>query len=486
MKLLSFEQVNAFSKEYSFVPVSQEVYCDMMTPISLMRKLAEKSEHYFLLESVVNGKDIGRYSFLGYDPRMRVYCKDKKVFYCVNNETKQLEGEPIQVMKRFIKEYRAPKIEGLPTFAGGFVGYFSYEMISLAEPKLVIKESEFPQFDLMFYDRVIAFDHLKQKVCIIANVELEKGRAAYEAALKDIERMAKEVVDQMPIKKCIAQEKVEFSCNMSKEQFCNMVNQVKAHIKEGDVFQTVVSRRFEADYESSLINTYRVMRTINPSPYMYYLKSQDIEIAGVSPETLVKLIDGTLTTFPVAGTRKRGDTVQEDKKLEIELLQDPKELAEHNMLVDLARNDIGRLSELGSVKVEEYMQIHRFSKVMHIASVVTGRLREDKDAMDTITTMLPAGTLSGAPKFRACELIDELEQDPRGVYAGAIGYLDMSGNADVCIGIRTAVKKDNKVYVQAGAGIVADSDPEEEYEESYNKAKAVLEAIMKASEVNGL
>ncbi|MDO5519956.1 MAG: anthranilate synthase component I [bacterium] len=486
MKLLSYEQVNAFGKEYSFVPIGNEIYCDTITPISLMRRLAENASNYFLLESVVNGKSIGRYSFLGYDPKMHIYCKGKQVFCSEKSESRKLEGEPIQVMKQLLKEYKAPKMEEAPTFTGGFVGYCSYEMISLTEPKLVIKESEFPEFDFMFYDRVIAFDHLKQKVCIIANVERKYGRKGYEAAVQEIEKMTQTLYDQMPIKKCMAQEKVEFSCNMTKEQFCTMVHNVKQHIVEGDVFQTVVSRRFEASYKSSLINTYRVMRTINPSPYMYYLKAEDIEIAGVSPETLVKLINGKLTTFPVAGTRKRGNTKQEDQKLEMELLQDPKELAEHNMLVDLARNDIGRLSKLGTVQVEEYMQVHRFSKVMHIASEVTGVLQEDKDAIDTITTMLPAGTLSGAPKFRACEIIDQQEQDGRGVYAGAIGYIDMSGNADVCIGIRTAIKKKDKVYVQAGAGIVADSDPEEEYEESYNKAKAVLEAIQRASEVNGL
>jgi anthranilate synthase component I len=263
-----------------------------------------------------------------------------------------------------------------------------------------------------------------------------------------------------------------------------MVEKTKKYIREGDIFQAVISRRFEADYSSSLLNTYRVLRTTNPSPYMYFIQFEDVQIAGASPETMIKLVDGKLTTFPVAGTRPRGKTKEEDLELEKELLVDEKELSEHNMLVDLARNDVGRIAKYGSVRVEDYMKIHRFSKVMHIASVVTGQLDEKKDGCDTVAALLPAGTLSGAPKFRACEIIDELEPIARGIYGGAIGYLDFSGNLDVCIAIRTAVKKGNKVYVQAGGGIVADSVPEKEYEECANKAGAVMEAIKTASEVD--
>jgi anthranilate synthase component 1 len=272
---------------------------------------------------------------------------------------------------------------------------------------------------------------------------------------------------------------------MSEEAYCDMVEKTKKYIREGDIFQGVVSRRFEADYKGSLINTYRVLRTTNPSPYMYFIGCDDVEIAGTSPETMVRLKDGKLTTFPVAGTRKRGATDEEDNELEVELLADEKECAEHNMLVDLARNDIGRIAEFGSVNVEEYMKIHRFSKVMHIASTVTGQIRKDKDGCDTIGALLPAGTLSGAPKIRACEIIDELEPVARGIYGGAIGYLDFSGNLDVCIAIRTAVKKADKVYVQAGAGIVADSVPANEYMECANKAGAVIDAVKAAWEVNG-
>ena len=276
-----------------------------------------------------------------------------------------------------------------------------------------------------------------------------------------------------------------FTCNLTKEQYCSMVEKTKDYIKEGDIFQGVISRRFETDYEGSLLNSYRVLRTTNPSPYMYYIQLQDMQIAGTSPETMIKLTNGELRTFPVAGTRKRGGGKAEDEALEKELLADEKECAEHNMLVDLARNDIGKIAEYGTVKVDEYMAIHKFSKVMHIASTVIGKLAKEKTCYDTIEALLPAGTLSGAPKFRACEIIDELEPDARGVYGGAIGYLDFSGNLDVCIAIRTAVKKGKKVYVQAGAGVVADSIPEKEYEECANKAGAVIEAMKQTQEVYG-
>jgi anthranilate synthase component 1 len=272
---------------------------------------------------------------------------------------------------------------------------------------------------------------------------------------------------------------------MTKDAYMEMVEKTKHYIREGDIFQGVVSRRFEAKYKDSLLNAYRILRTTNPSPYMYYMHCGDLEIAGSSPETLVKLEHGKLTTFPIAGSRARGLTKESDDALEKELLADAKECAEHNMLVDLARNDIGRIAEYGSVKVEEYMKVNRYSKIMHITSTVTGKLLKDNDCCDTVMAILPAGTLSGAPKFRACEIIDELEPVARGIYGGAIGYIDFSGNLDVCIAIRTAVKMGDKVYVQAGAGIVADSVPELEYEEAANKAQAVIDAILRASEVNG-
>lgn len=482
----SYEELKTYYKDYSLVPVCKEIYSDVITPITLLRKLANVNKNYFLLESVENGAHFGRYSFLGFEPLLRAYCDDGTVMVKSGGIKTAIEGEPLNVLRNLLQQYKSPKLKELPSFTGGFVGYFSYEMIGYSEPKLHIKASEFPEFDLILMDKIIVFDHLKQKIEVIVNAKTEDGREGYEAAVLEIEKMIHLIKDTTPLPQWKAQEDVKFSCSTSKEQYCEMVEKTKEYIREGDIFQGVISRRFEAEYQSSLLNTYRVMRTINPSPYMYFIQIEDIQIAGVSPETMIKLEDGILTTFPVAGSRPRGKTITEDEQLEKELLEDEKELAEHNMLVDLARNDVGRIAKFGSVHVEAYKQIHRFSKIMHIASVVCGELREDKDGVDTISTMLPAGTLSGAPKFRACQIIDELESEPRGVYGGAIGYLDLSGNLDLCIAIRTAVKKQDKVYVQAGAGIVADSVPEKEYEECGNKAKAVLEAIRRAREVNEL
>ncbi|MGN6711641.1 anthranilate synthase component I [Anaerocolumna jejuensis] len=484
--ITSYEEVSKYEAECSLIPVCSEILSDMLTPILLLRRFAGAGDNYFLLESVEGGEHFGRYSFLGLNPSLRLYCKKNKAYQKTGEEIKELPEAPVEALRNLLKKYKAPRIPGMPAFTGGLVGYFSYEMIGYAEPKLKLKESSFHDYDLSLFDKLIVFDHLRQKILVIANYRAKDHRKGYEQALKDIEDMTSLIFADLPLPD-LAPEKIgEFTCNTSKAKYCEMVERTRKYIREGDIFQGVISRRFEADYKGSLLNAYRILRTTNPSPYMYFIQCEDLQIAGVSPETMIKLENGKLTTFPVAGTRPRGKTKEEDIKLEEELLKDEKELSEHNMLVDLARNDVGRIAEYGSVAVEEYMKIHRFSKVMHIASVVTGTLRKDKDSCDTISALLPAGTLSGAPKFRACEIIDELESEARGVYGGAIGYLDFSGNLDVCIAIRTAVKKGNTVYVQAGAGIVADSVPEKEYEECANKAGAVIEAIKRAEEVKDL
>ncbi|MBD5540571.1 MAG: anthranilate synthase component I [Lachnospiraceae bacterium] len=480
-----YEEASRYEKEYNIIPVCREIYADVVTPITLLRKLAQVDSRFFLLESVEGGNRWGRYSFLGVNPLMQISAKDGVVTLRSGAIEQKEEKEPMEALREQLAKFKTPKLSGMPSFTGGFVGHFSYEMIGYAEPKLHLKESEFDDYNLMLFDKVIAYDHLKQKIIVVVNYRSSQGETGYNAATLEIEKIIHMIYDVTALKPEEAQTEVNFTCNTSKEEYCEMVEKTKRYIREGDIFQGVISRRFEAEYHSSLLNTYRVLRTTNPSPYMYFIQCDDLQIAGTSPETMVKLEEGKLTTFPVAGTRKRGKDTKEDEMLEKELLADEKECAEHNMLVDLARNDIGRLAEYGSVTVEEYMKIHRFSKVMHIASVVCGRIREDKDGCDTIATMLPAGTLSGAPKFRACQIIDELEKDARGIYGGAIGYLDFSGNLDVCIAIRTAVKKGDKVYIQAGAGIVADSVPESEYQECANKAGAVIEAVKRASEVNG-
>lgn len=480
-----YEEASRYEKDYNIIPVCREIYADVVTPITLLRKLAQVDSRFFLLESVEGGNRWGRYSFLGVNPLMQISAKDGVVTLKSGAIEQKEQKEPMEALREQLAKFKTPKLPGMPSFTGGFVGHFSYEMIGYAEPKLHLKESEFDDYNLMLFDKVIAYDHLKQKIIVVVNYRSSQGETGYNAATLEIEKIIHMIYDVAALKPEEAQKEVDFTCNTSKEEYCEMVEKTKRYIREGDIFQGVISRRFEAEYHSSLLNTYRVLRTTNPSPYMYFIQCDDLQIAGTSPETMVKLEEGKLTTFPVAGTRKRGKDTKEDEMLEKELLADEKECAEHNMLVDLARNDIGRLAEYGSVTVEEYMKIHRFSKVMHIASVVCGKIRGDKDGCDTIATMLPAGTLSGAPKFRACQIIDELEKDARGIYGGAIGYLDFSGNLDVCIAIRTAVKKGDRVYIQAGAGIVADSVPESEYQECANKAGAVIEAVKRASEVNG-
>lgn len=484
MNTQSFEEIEKFLDDYSMIPICREIYADVITPISLLRKMEAFGKNFFLLESVEGGEKWARYSFLGYEPVLHITCKDGKVTQKSGEIETTTQTDPMDALREQLEKYKSPKIEGMPTFTGGFVGYFGYEMIGYAEPKLNLKTSDVDDYHLMLFDKIIAFDHFRQKIMVIANMKAKDGLQGYNSALLEIEKMIALIHDHSQIPESEVTENVEFRCNVSEEEYCSMVKKTKNYIKEGDIFQGVISRRFEADYKGSLMSAYRVLRTTNPSPYMYFIQSEDMQIAGASPETMVKLVDGKLTTFPVAGTRPRGKTDEEDRELEEGLLKDEKELAEHNMLVDLARNDIGRIAEYGSVHVEEYMKIHRFSKVMHIASTVCGKLREGKDSCNTVSALLPAGTLSGAPKFRACEIIDELEKEPRGVYGGAIGYIDLSGNLDVCIAIRTAVKKGDKVYVQAGAGIVADSVAESEYMECAHKAGAVIDAVKRGNEVN--
>ena len=485
MKTTSYESIEQYLADYSLIPIAKEIYSDVITPITLLRKMEMFDKNFFLLESVEGGEKWARYSFLGYEPVLQVSCKDGVVTQKSGEIETTIETDPMNALRALLEKYKSPQLEDYPTFTGGFVGYFGYNMIGYAEPKLKLTSSDVNDFQLMLFDKIFVFDHLRQKILVIANMKAKDGRQGYHSALLEIEKMIALIENQVPLPKHVKKETVEFKSNMDEEAYCEMVEKTKKYIKEGDIFQGVVSRKFEAEYSGSLLNAYRVLRTTNPSPYIYFIQSEDLQIAGASPETMVKLVHGKLTTFPVAGTRPRGKNDEQDLELEQELLQDEKELAEHNMLVDLARNDIGRIAEYGSVTVEEYMKIHRFSKVMHIASTVCGTLKKEYDACDAVSALLPAGTLSGAPKFRACEIIEELEPESRGIYGGAIGYIDLSGNLDVCIAIRTAVKKGNKVCVQAGAGIVADSVPYNEFMECAHKAGAAIDAVIQGNEVNG-
>ena len=478
------DEILKMAPDYDIIPVCREIYADVITPITLLRKLAAVSKRYYLLESVEGGEKWGRYSFLGFDPVMRVKCSCGKVTIEKDGEeTEKVTDKPLEVLREILKDYKAPRLEGLPPFAGGFVGYFAYAMIGYAEPKLNIKKGTFNDYDMMLFDKVIAYDHLKQKISIIVNMKTDKVMENYGKATAQIQDLANLIRSQQTADIPVSKSKIDFTCNVSKEEYCKLVEKTKEYIVDGDIFQAVISRQFSSPYEGSLINPYRVLRTTNPSPYMVYMHIDDEEIMSTSPETLVRLENGRLTTFPVAGSRPRGTTEEEDQELEADLLSDEKELSEHNMLVDLGRNDLGRISKFDSVEVTKYMMIHKYSKIMHICSQVEGDIRDDCDALSAIESVLPAGTLSGAPKIRACEIIEELESEERGVYGGALGYLDFTGNMDTCIAIRMAVKKDGRVYVQAGGGIVADSIPENEYRESANKAAAVMNAIKAAKEV---
>lgn len=465
-------------KKYNTVPVTIELLSDIRTPTQVMRILMNADDHCYMLESASDNEQWGRYTFLGYKPKMEITCENNiiKIDGKIIDET-----DPETVIRNIISSYKAKRIDSLPPFAGGLVGYFSYDYLKYSEPTLRLdaKNTEnFKDVDLMLFDKVIAFDNFKQKIILIANISLEgdidKNYFTAEKELKEIEFLIR-----------FGQEKQDIGGRLlsdvrplfNKDEYCKMVERTKHHIIEGDIFQLVLSNRLEADFEGSLFNTYRILRTVNPSPYMFYFSGSDMEIAGASPETLVKLQDGILHTFPLAGTRPRGKTAEEDIRLEKELLADQKELAEHNMLVDLGRNDLGKISKFGTVEVEKYHCIQRYSHVMHIGSTVRGEIRDDKDALDAVKAVLPAGTLSGAPKIMACQLINDLENNKRGIYGGAIGYIDFTGNLDTCIAIRLAYKKNGKVFVRSGAGIVADSIAENEHQECLNKAAAVLNSL---------
>ncbi|MDD5021854.1 MAG: anthranilate synthase component I family protein [Endomicrobiaceae bacterium] len=476
----SLDEVNHLLKDYRIIPVSRTIYSDVCTPIEVLKILKSISKHCYMLESLEDSTKWGRYTFLGYDPKLEFTC---------TNGVVNLDGQiintnnPNKYIKQILDEYKSPKFSYLPPFTGGLVGYFSYDYIKYSEPTLNLDandEEKFKDIDLMLFDKVIAFDNLKQEIVLIANVKTDNFEENYNLAIKELDKMADLIKNGKAVEPKPLKIKSDFRYLFSKEEFCNMVDKAKKYIYEGDIFQVVLSNRAEADVEGSLFDTYRVLRMTNPSPYMFYFSSDDIEIAGASPETLVKLNNDTLYTFPLAGTRPRGKTEEEDTKLKRELLSDPKELAEHNMLVDLGRNDLGKISRFGTVLVEKYKTIEAFSHVMHIGSTISSKICEDKSGLDAIEAVLPAGTLSGAPKIRACQIINDLENNKRGIYGGAIGYIDFTGNMDTCIAIRIAFKKNGKVFIRSGAGIVADSVPENEYQECINKAKAVINALKSA------
>lgn len=489
MKQTSMEEVKriAASGDYRRIPVVREIYSDIRTPVEALRAVQNVSSHCFLLESMEDSRQWGRYTFIGYDPVMEISCKDHELTITAGGKMHMHTDHPGIYIRQLVEENRSPRIEGLPTLTGGLVGYFSYDYIQYGEPKLkplAKDEDHVDDMNLMLFDKLICYDNLAQKILLIANVRTDDLETDYRRALMTLDDMEK-TLRSGPLKEITPGHLLEeLKPKLSKKAYCQKVEEIKNYIHEGDIFQLVFSNPMSAAYEGSLFNTYRVLRTTNPSPYMFYLAGDAMEIAGCSPETLVKVENQTVRTFPLAGTRPRGQDKAQDDALTEALLKDPKERAEHNMLVDLGRNDLGRLCAFGSVQVERYMDVLKYSHVMHIGSEVSGRLRPDVQAIDTVDSVLPAGTLSGAPKFRACQLINELEEDRRGLYGGAVGYVDFTGNLDVCIAIRLAYKTNGKVFVRSGAGIVADSVPESEFQECINKAKAVTEALRLAEEVD--
>ncbi len=476
----------AASGSYKVLPVSCEILSDFTTPIETMKILKNVSKHCYMLESASADEKWGRYTFLGFDPKLAITCIGGTMNGVLDaGKQKYVTGDPSDYLRKVLSEYKSPRFSYLPPFTGGLVGYFSFDFLGYSEPSARTNAQDtegFKDVDLMLFDKVIAFDNIHQKIILMVNMPLDEPETNYNKAVWElrqlIDLLRRGEKKREPGGKLLG----EVTPLFDKERFCAMVEKAKHYIREGDIFQIVLSNRLSAPFEGSLLNTYRVLRTINPSPYMFYFSGTDVEVAGASPETLVKLEDGILHTFPLAGTRPRGATEEEDLALEKELLADEKELAEHDMLVDLGRNDLGKISKFGTVQVEKLHSVERFSHVMHIGSTVRGEIREDCDALNAIESVLPAGTLSGAPKIRACQLIGELENNKRGIYGGAIGYIDFTGNMDTCIAIRIAYKKNGKVFVRSGAGIVADSVPEKEYEECLNKARASLRALELAQE----
>ena len=484
----SLEEVRqiAAAGTYDVLPVSTEILSDFTTPIETLRILKNVSKHCFLLESAQADETWERYTFLGFDPKLDITCVGGEINGVLDaGRVKYVTGNPADYLREVLSRYKSPRFDYLPPFTGGLMGYFSYDYLGYSEPsgRVPVEDTEhFRDVDLMLFDQVIAFDHIRQKIILISNMELIDPETNYNKAVWKLKQLRDLLRSGQKKDEPGGHLTGGVTALFDQARFCAMVEKAKDHIREGDIFQIVLSNRLSAPFEGSLLNTYRLLRTINPSPYMFYFSGTDVEVAGASPETLVKLEDGILHTFPLAGTRPRGKTEAEDRALETELLADEKELAEHNMLVDLGRNDLGKISKFGTVQVEKLRSVERFSHVMHIGSTVRGEIRDGCDALDAIAAVLPAGTLSGAPKIRACQLIGALEGNKRGIYGGAIGYIDFTGNMDTCIAIRLVYKKNGTVYVRSGAGIVADSVPETEYQECLNKARAALSALELAQE----
>jgi anthranilate synthase component 1 len=483
VKQTTFDEFVDLAKRATFVPVVKELVADLLTPVSAFLKVAEHSDYAFLLESVEGGEHVGRYSFLGKDPFMILRGRGGRTTIERAGVTTAAEKPFVETLRELMNSFQSPFVPGLPRFTGGAVGYFGYETSAWFEP--TTQRNGPPDIDgddagFMVFDTVLAFDHVQHRILLIANARIapdEDLRSLYQFACAKIEFLERELERALSIKKPVSTDELKLSANLTQDAYEAIVKRAKEYIAAGDIYQVVLSRRFEAEVSVDAFTVYRALRHVNPSPYMFFLRMGDRSIVGASPEMLVRVEGRHAVTHPIAGTRRRGQTDEEDMRLAEELKRNEKERAEHVMLVDLGRNDIGRVCDYGTVRVPTFMALERYSHVMHMVSVVEGQLAEGRDRLDALVSCFPAGTVSGAPKVRAMQIINELEPTSRGLYAGAVGYLDFAGNLDFCIAIRSILLDGGRAYIQSGGGIVADSNPTAEFEETRDKARAMIRAL---------
>jgi anthranilate synthase component 1 len=482
MKQTTFEEFVELARRGTFVPVCREIMADLLTPVSAFLKIAEHSDYAFLLESVEGGEHVGRYSFLGKDPFLILRARDGETSLEQAGVRTRRDEPVIDVLRALMAEFQSPFVPDLPRFTGGAVGFLDYDAAEWFEPTVRLDKPPLDreQAGFMIFDTVLAFDHVKHRILAIANARLRAGedlRALYDFACAKIDFLERELERNLSKPRRPAGSDLEVTPNQSREQFEDGVRRIQADIAAGEVYQAVLSQRLDVDVAAPPFDVYRALRHVNPSPYMFYIRMGHDAIVGASPEMLVRVEGRHVETHPIAGTRRRGTTPDEDQRLAEELRRSEKERAEHVMLVDLGRNDIGRVAEVGSVRVPQFMALERYSHVMHLVSRVEGRLDDGRDRLDALVATFPAGTLTGAPKIRAMQIVGGLEPSRRGLYGGAVGYLDFAGNLDFCIAIRTITMRDGKAEVQAGAGVVADSHPAAEYEETRDKARAMIQAL---------
>ena len=481
MRITTFEEFKELAQRGTFVPVCKEIVADLLTPVSAFLKIAEHSDYAFLLESVEGGEHVGRYSFLGKDPFLILRSHAGKTIIDRAGQTSESDKPFVATLRELMASFHSPFVPGLPRFTGGAVGYLGYDAAAWFEPvTLQAASEEQDEGGFMLFDTVLAFDHVRHRILIIANARItgdDDLESLYQFACAKIEFVERELDRPLSKPHCPDKTPIEITSNVSKDQFEQMVRTAKEYIAAGDIYQVVLSQRFEAEVGVDAFTVYRALRHVNPSPYMFFIRMGDRSIVGSSPEMLVRVEGRHAVTHPIAGTRPRGRTEEEDMRLAEELKRNEKEKAEHIMLVDLGRNDIGRVCDYGTVRVSKLMSLERYSHVMHLVSVVEGQLAEGRDRLDALVSCFPAGTVSGAPKVRAMQIINELESTRRGLYAGAVGYLDFAGNLDFCIAIRSILMEGGKAYIQAGGGIVADSNPTAEYQESKDKAGAMMRAL---------